>query len=153
MSGAILSGPTCHLSWTELACWDRRSMPWSLEAVYPLDWRETRAIQLGEAFEVIREACGHRPIVIGSAYRTPEYNALVGGVPNSQHVQGRALDLYPPEGMAVAEFFDLIRRLAPATMVRFVKIYPTWGVHVDCRPSGVFKIDSSLRPGPELPEP
>lgn len=135
-------GPSAHLSWAELACRD------ALRTPYPLDWRETRAVQLAEAFEVIREACGGHPITIGSAYRTPEWNAHVGGVEQSQHVQGRALDLYPPEGMAVAAFHDVVLRLAPATMIRFVKRY-TWGVHVDCRPSGTIRFETSDRPAPE----
>ena len=138
-----MNGPTPHLSWSELACHDPLHTP------YPLDWRDMRAVVLAEAFEAIREACGNQPIEVGSAYRTPEWNAHVGGVPNSQHVQGRALDLYPPEGLTVAEFFEMARRLAPATWIRFVKLYPKWGIHVDCRPSSVFRLDSSLRPGPE----
>lgn len=130
-----------------MACHDPLHTP------YPPDWRETRAVNLAEAFEIIREACGNKPIAIGSCYRTPEWNRIVGGVPNSQHVQGRALDLYPPEGLSPGEFFELVRRLAVATWIRFVKLYPRWGVHIDCRPSGVFRLDSSLRPGPEEPEP
>ena len=33
------------------------------------------------------------PLKINSGYRTPEHNAKVGGVPNSQHIHGKALDI------------------------------------------------------------
>ncbi len=36
-----------------------------------------------------------RPIVVNSGYRSPEHNAAVGGVPNSQHVLGTAADIRP----------------------------------------------------------
>ena len=34
-----------------------------------------------------------RPIVITSGYRCPTYNAKIGGVPNSAHVYGYAVDI------------------------------------------------------------
>lgn len=40
----------------------------------------------------LREAWG-APIIIGSGYRCPELNKLVGGVKNSQHVTGEAADI------------------------------------------------------------
>ncbi len=49
-----------------------------------------------------------RPITINSGYRTPAYNKQVGGVSNSQHVQGKAADIViedvPPN--AVASYFE-----------------------------------------------
>jgi uncharacterized protein YcbK (DUF882 family) len=40
----------------------------------------------------IREMIG-RPIRVVSGYRSPEYNAIVGSTPASEHVQFRAVDL------------------------------------------------------------
>lgn len=47
---------------------------------------------LVERLEKLREAYGDS-IKITSGYRTPEHNAEVGGVKNSQHVLGEASDL------------------------------------------------------------
>lgn len=119
-----MNGPSPHLSWPELAGRDRLRTP------YPLDWRTTRAVELAAAFEALRAAVG-LPLVVLSAYRTPAHNRKVGGVPDSQHVQGRALDLAPPAGWnaeqlaAVAADVDLIRGLG---------LYPSF-VHVDVRPT------------------
>lgn len=35
------------------------------------------------------------PIRINSAYRNPQKNAAIGGVPNSQHITGQAADIAP----------------------------------------------------------
>lgn len=41
----------------------------------------------------LREWWG-KPIVIASGYRCPELNRAVGGVQNSQHMKGQAVDLF-----------------------------------------------------------
>ena len=46
--------------------------------------------------EVIRAHFGGKPLVINSGYRTKEHNARIGGVPNSQHIHGRAVDFRIP---------------------------------------------------------
>lgn len=43
--------------------------------------------------ENIREAAGGKAVTINSGYRSPEHNAAVGGVSNSQHVKGTAADI------------------------------------------------------------
>lgn len=43
------------------------------------------------ALQYIRDLSSN-PIRVTSTYRTPAYNALIGGVSNSQHIQGRAID-------------------------------------------------------------
>lgn len=119
-------GPSPHLSWAELGCHDGTP--------YPDIWRTTRAIALAVEFEAIRQAVG-RPIVIGSAYRTPTYNAVIGGAEESQHCHGRALDLYPPKGVTVDVFYRIIRDIARTheSAIRGLGRYPTF-VHVDVRP-------------------
>lgn len=100
---------------------------------YPEIWRSNRALKLGIAFEIIRQAIGDRPITVLSAYRTPEHNRKIGGARNSQHLQGRALDLRPPFGIKVSDFYRIIKAIAPDTDIRGIGLYPTF-VHIDIRP-------------------
>lgn len=120
----LTKGPSPHLSWTELACHNGTE--------YPLEWRSNRAILLAGVFELIRELVGG-PIVVLSAYRTPVYNKLIGGAKNSQHIQGRAIDLRPPSHMSVDEFHSKILTLTRSSNIRGVGKYKTF-VHVDVRP-------------------
>ena len=50
---------------------------------------DSRLIELAER---LREHLG-KPLVITSGYRCPEHNRRVGGVPDSPHVKGLALDV------------------------------------------------------------
>ena len=46
-----------------------------------------------EVLEPLREWYG-KPIVVASGYRCPMLNKAVGGVTNSQHMKGQAVDLF-----------------------------------------------------------
>lgn len=120
-------GPSSHLSWAELACKDGTP--------YPAHWRATRAPLLGAEFERIRAVVG-QPLTIGSAYRSPSHNRKVGGARKSQHVEGRALDLYPPAGWTIERFYRVIREVAaqPESLIYGVGRYPRF-VHIDIRPA------------------
>jgi uncharacterized protein YcbK (DUF882 family) len=48
--------------------------------------------ELVRKVQKVRDLVG-LPVRINSGYRTPERNAEVGGVPNSLHCQGRAVDI------------------------------------------------------------
>lgn len=127
----IVGGPSRHLSWSELACHDTLASP------YPHDWRGGRAKALGEAFEAVRAVWG-QPITILSAFRTPEYNAACGGAARSEHLQGRALDLRPPEGVLVVDFWEAILEVTARTSIRGVGYAcPSKGgyCHIDIRPA------------------
>lgn len=121
---------TAHLRWSELRC--RDGTP------YPARWTQ-RAWRLAQVFEAIR-TIWDRPISLGSAYRTRAYNAsLPNSSPRSQHLQGLALDLYPPAGVPVDAFWAEVRLRAlhdvdPAWReVGGLGRY-SWGIHVDLRP-------------------
>ncbi len=122
------SGPSPHLSWKELACKDDARTP------YPEQWMDTRAVVLAREFETIRAAVG-RPILILSAYRTEAHNRKIGGARDSQHVQGRALDLRAPTGWTLERFYGVIRGIA---MTKDSKLFGLglYGVfvHIDVRP-------------------
>ena len=43
------------------------------------------------------------PIVLTCGYRNPEHNAEIGGVPDSAHVKGMAVDVRAPQDAAMRE--------------------------------------------------
>ncbi len=124
-------GPSEHLSWDELACNDGTP--------YPMHWEIDRAGPLGSVFEHIRRIVGG-PIRINSAYRTAEYNRLVGGSRKSQHVEGCALDLALPKGMLMRDFLAVALEVAKyPSRAKFyprrlngIGVYPNF-LHVDIR--------------------
>ena len=121
-----MSVPSAHLSWAELACKDTACTP------YPQGYREDgRLDELVTLFEAIRALWGV-PLEVLSAYRTPAHNRSIGGAPQSQHVQGRALDLRPPGAMTPAAFYEAILA-AQFPMLGGIGRYRTF-VHVDVRP-------------------
>ena len=139
----MTDGPSPHLSWTELACKDGTP--------YPKEWRVSRGVALGRVFERIRAAAGNRPLTVLSAYRTPTHNAKVGGAKRSQHVVGRALDLRPPKGLTVLQFFHLVRGQTEGSEIRGVGMYPTF-VHMDIRPGERVIVWVGTRVWAEMPQ-
>lgn len=69
-----------------------------------------------------------KTITINSAWRSPKYNAQVGGAANSQHIQGKAIDLanidVSPTIMA--------NKAGASGLFGYYQIYG-WGIHVDTR--------------------
>lgn len=65
--------------------------------------------QLAQNIQVIRDNAGV-PIGINSGYRSPSHNRKVGGVPNSEHVKGKAGDL-SPKGITPKKLYDIIIKL------------------------------------------
>lgn len=82
--------------------------------------------KIAGVFGELREACGGNPIVITSGYRCPRWNEEVGGVRNSHHLRGLALDMHPPEGYTVEEFAQVAHDLYGVGVL----IYSTF-IHVD----------------------
>lgn len=60
--------------------------------------------RLLELVEQLRSNCGGYPLQCNCAYRCPEHNAEVGGVPNSQHVLGTAMDIQCPSHLTIGQF-------------------------------------------------
>lgn len=126
-AGGGSRGPSVHLTWDELACHDGTP--------YPVRWRGTRAILLAAAFEAVRAEVGGWPLLVTSGYRTERWNRRIGGAANSQHVQGRAVDLVPVKGLDV-----VVLALAAASVRRRrttalcgIGVYPEF-LHLDVRP-------------------
>lgn len=123
-----LLGPSEHLSWAELACHDF--------SVYPEGWRMDRAVTLAVTFEDARAILGNVPIVILSGYRTESYNAtLEGAASKSQHVQGRALDIWHPamEPRDVYAALHQAQSMGALPLLGGLGLYRSF-VHLDVRP-------------------
>ena len=60
------------------------------------------------------EAMGVR---VTSDVRTQQRNQAVGGVPNSRHMSGEAVDLVPPQGMTMAQLAQETKRRFPQARV------------------------------------
>lgn len=86
-----------------------------------------------EGLEKLRAIIG-KPIIINSAYRTPEYNAKVGGSPRSQHMLGNAVDFHV-KGMNTTTVYEILRKNGFLGKVfTGVGVYNSF-VHVDVRPN------------------
>ena len=74
---------TTNFSLEEFKCKDGSDIP---NDVLP------NIIELAKNLQVLRDYLG-KSITINSGYRSPKYNAKIGGVKNSQHVKGKASDI------------------------------------------------------------
>ena len=84
--------------------------------------------RLMSVLDAIRERIG-KPITVNSGYRCPIHNANVGGVPNSQHVDGTAADL-TYDGIDV----DYLAQVAEECGADGIGKYWSQGfVHIDTR--------------------
>lgn len=90
--------------------------------------------RLVSALEVLRAAVGGKAIRINSGYRCPSHNKSVGGVQNSQHVLGLAVDVYV-EGLSGQGIYD-----AASSISAFhgFGVAPGWA-HLDVRESPVVR--------------
>jgi uncharacterized protein YcbK (DUF882 family) len=114
---------TKNFDLAEFACKDGTPVP---KALLP-------NIQLLAAnLQVLREYLGE-PIHINSGYRTPTYNAKVGGKPNSYHMKAMAGDL-TTKSKTPKQLAAIIEKLIAEKTMRQggLGIYPGF-VHYDVR--------------------
>lgn len=86
--------------------------------------------------EVVRAILNRRPITINSWYRSPEVNKAVGGVPNSEHAIGQAVDFVCPR---FGTPFEVAKRLLEYVHVLNFNqlVYEQTWVHISFPPDGV----------------
>jgi uncharacterized protein YcbK (DUF882 family) len=87
--------------------------------------------QFMEKLEELRVDYG-RPMTISSGYRCPDHNRRVGGVPDSAHTSGCAVDITFRSGH---ELFMIIKALINGGFVRVGIDFARKFVHVDADPS------------------
>lgn len=77
--------------------------------------------------DAIRKRVG-KPIHVNSGLRCPTWNQIQGGVYNSNHMGGGAVDLGCPSGVSPAEMWDAATAVMGQT--GGIGIYG-WGIHID----------------------
>ena len=83
-----------------------------------------------DRLQALRNVLG-RPMIVNSAYRSPEHNTRVGGAQKSQHLQGAAFDI----SMANHDPADFIAA-ARKTGFRGIGTYPRSNfIHIDIGPA------------------
>lgn len=83
------------------------------------------------ALEALTDKNGGRPFAINSAYRSPSYNASVGGARNSQHTHGRAFDI---SKSSIGNLDQFIKNAIECGFVSFGH-YNSF-IHIDTRAGG-----------------
>ena len=91
---------TPNLTVGEILQWDTRRIPGPNASV------RQRLLATAAEFQKIRDAWG-RPLGVTSFYRPEPINRQVGGAPNSRHVTGLAMDIYPV-GASLSGFYQWI---------------------------------------------
>ena len=91
---------TKNFSEEEFNCMDGSMMPIN---VYH------NMIKVANQLQTLRNYIG-KPITVNSAYRSEDYNKVIGGVKNSQHIMGRAADIVV-KGMTPLEVHTTIELL------------------------------------------
>ena len=102
---------------------------------------EAAILLICREFDEIRQAWG-LPIGVTSGYRPEPFNAEVGGAPESFHVTGMALDIYPCDGQ-LDDFHDwLYKRWSGGYGDGRQKGF----IHIDCRNNGRFFYRAGVKP-------
>ena len=85
-----------------------------------------------DKLDELRENIGG-PLSLSCAYRCPDHNTAVGGVSNSQHVQGNAADVICPDYLTFDQFQWYVEQIG----FDGIGLYLDSGfIHVDVRDGG-----------------
>lgn len=109
-----------HFSREEMACRCCHGLP--LDGISP-------ALLAG--LEKLRKTIGNKPVNVSSAYRCEDNNYNVGGVRNSQHVLGKAADIWV-EGYSSYRLGGICEEIFDGVGIYIEQDF----VHVDMRDDG-----------------
>lgn len=85
----------------------------SLEVVKNLE------LLVEKILDVAREELG-QPIYVNCGYRCPEVNKLVGGVKNSQHILGKAADIWAKD---MKKLWEILSKMDFDQLIRYKTFY------------------------------
>lgn len=102
---------------------------------------EANILRIADEFALIRRAWGSA-IGVTSGYRPEPINSQVGGVANSRHVVGDALDIYPVNGDLQGFYQWLVRRWSGGLGDGRSKGF----IHIDGRSGGHFNARGNTKP-------
>lgn len=121
---------TIYASWRD---YPRTKWRWRNFSAQEMACRGTGRLMIHDdsmdKLQALRDLLG-KPLIVNSAYRSPEHNRSVGGAKNSQHMQARAFDIR-------MDNHDPAAFIAAALQVGFAGIgtYPDQNfVHIDTGP-------------------
>ena len=87
---------------------------------------EANLVRLARMLEEVRRLLG-RPIMVNSAYRSPEVNKAIGSRPTSQHILGCAADIRVP-GLTPNDIVNLVIK-STIEYDQIIKEFDSW-VHI-----------------------
>lgn len=114
-------GPAPRFTWREVACNNGTRLParYKPKAVLLARTMNNMRANIASAYKVHPSRIF---ITVNSWYRTPAYNAAIGGVGNSTHTNGSAADVV----VYVRTSYGKMRRVPPATVARIAEKRPSF---------------------------
>jgi hypothetical protein len=91
-----------------------------------------KLIRLCQMLETIRAILGC-PMNIHSIYRSPEYNKLIGAIPNDVHSMNLAADFDCNPHLTIQEVKDKLEPMLESLGIRMERGTTSW-VHIDLHP-------------------
>lgn len=96
--------------------------------------------------EEVRRLLGNKPIKVNSWFRSAAVNKAVGGVANSQHRKGQAVDFVCPQFGTPLEICRYLSSLKDSLGYDQLILEPTW-VHISFVRNSPRRKDLTLAPG------
>lgn len=107
------------------------SSAYGLNAKPPRD-KWNNIVPTARVLDRVRELLG-APIVTLSVYRSPKYNAKIGGAKHSEHMDFSAIDFMAKSNSGPAQWGNVVRQLRQSGLFKGgIGVYPSF-VHVDTR--------------------
>ena len=119
--------PTAGTFWDEIEFFDREEFRCQCGGKYCNGFPNEPHEATVRFADAIRKRVG-KPIRVNSGLRCPTWNSIQGGVANSNHMTGGAMDLGCPAGVTPAEMKQAAEDVMGNT--GGIGIYD-WGIHID----------------------